>query len=120
MLIDGGPNILPEHAAAASWSPAVACSWQCSCAKLSLCCRVLAYFVLLLFLVVLQARWGTVAHLTFLVFCLLTNIIVTSMLILGGAAVVNGLTGGFDTSTCNTRCILLLLADSQAASLPSS
>jgi hypothetical protein len=32
--------------------------------------------------------------LTFLVFCLLTNIIVTSMLILGGAAVVNGLTGG--------------------------
>jgi hypothetical protein len=34
-----------------------------------------------------------VAHLTFLVFCLLTNIIVTSMLILGGAAVVNGLTG---------------------------
>jgi Na+/proline symporter len=44
--------------------------------------------------VFLQARWGTVAHLTFLVFCLLTNIIVTSMLILGGAAVVNGLTGG--------------------------
>jgi hypothetical protein len=41
----------------------------------------------------LQARWGTVAHLTFMVFCLLTNIIVTSMLILGGAAVVNGLTG---------------------------
>jgi Na+/proline symporter len=29
----------------------------------------------------------------FLVFCLLTNIIVTSMLILGGAAVVNALTG---------------------------
>jgi hypothetical protein len=27
------------------------------------------------------------------VFCLLTNIIVTSMLILGGAAVINGLTG---------------------------
>lgn len=42
---------------------------------------------------VVRARWGTVAHLTFLVFCLLTNIIVTSMLILGGAAVVNGLTG---------------------------
>jgi len=30
----------------------------------------------------------------FLVFCLLTNIIVTSMLILGGASVVNALTGG--------------------------
>lgn len=42
---------------------------------------------------VVRARWGTFAHLTFLVFCLLTNIIVTSMLILGGAAVVNGLTG---------------------------
>lgn len=42
---------------------------------------------------VVNARWGKVAHLTFLVFCLLTNIIVTSMLILGGAAVVNGLTG---------------------------
>jgi hypothetical protein len=49
--------------------------------------------LLLLLLLLLQARWGKVAHLTFLVFCLLTNIIVTSMLILGGAAVVNGLTG---------------------------
>jgi Na+/proline symporter len=48
---------------------------------------------LTLLLLLLQARWGKVAHLTFLVFCLLTNIIVTSMLILGGAAVVNGLTG---------------------------
>jgi hypothetical protein len=33
------------------------------------------------------------AHLVFLVFCLLTNVIVTSMLILGGASVVNALTG---------------------------
>lgn len=40
-----------------------------------------------------QARWGTVAHITFIIFCLLTNIIVTSMLLLGGAAVVNALTG---------------------------
>jgi hypothetical protein len=33
---------------------------------------------------IIKVRWGTAAHLTFLVFCLLTNIIVTSMLILGG------------------------------------
>jgi Na+/proline symporter len=32
---------------------------------------------------IIKVRWGTAAHLTFLVFCLLTNIIVTSMLILG-------------------------------------
>jgi hypothetical protein len=43
---------------------------------------------------IVKQRWGTAAHLVFLVFCLLTNIIVTSMLILGGAAVVNALTGG--------------------------
>jgi len=42
---------------------------------------------------IVKARWGTTAHIVFLVFCLLTNIIVTSMLILGGAAVVNALTG---------------------------
>jgi SSS family transporter len=40
-----------------------------------------------------QARWGKAAHLTFLVFCFLANIIVTSMLLLGGAATVNALTG---------------------------
>jgi len=39
------------------------------------------------------ARWGKAAHLTFLFFCFLTNVIVTSMLLLGGAATVNALTG---------------------------
>ncbi|CAJ1445589.1 unnamed protein product [Effrenium voratum] len=39
------------------------------------------------------ARWGKPAHLTFLFFALLANIIVTSMLLLGGAATVNALTG---------------------------
>jgi len=39
------------------------------------------------------ARWGTAAHVTFIIFCFLTNIIVTSMLLLGGAATVNALTG---------------------------
>ena len=42
---------------------------------------------------IVKARWGTGPHIVFLVFCLATNIIVTSMLILGGAAVVNALTG---------------------------
>jgi len=39
------------------------------------------------------ARWGKAAHITFITFCFLTNIIVTSMLLLGGAATVNALTG---------------------------
>jgi len=40
-----------------------------------------------------QARWGKAAHITFILFAFLTNIIVTSMLLLGGAATVNALTG---------------------------
>lgn len=42
---------------------------------------------------IVNARWGTTAHLTFLVFAFLANIIVTSMLLLGGAATVEALTG---------------------------
>lgn len=42
---------------------------------------------------VVRARWGTTAHIVYLVFCLATNIIVTSMLILGGAAVIEALSG---------------------------
>lgn len=38
-------------------------------------------------------RWGFAAHVVFLGFCLLTNVIVTAMLLLGGSAVVNALTG---------------------------
>jgi len=38
-------------------------------------------------------RWGKAAHLTFIFFCLVANVIVTSMLLLGGAATVNALTG---------------------------
>ncbi|TYK11439.1 urea-proton symporter DUR3 [Cucumis melo var. makuwa] len=37
--------------------------------------------------------WGTPAHIVFLIFCFMTNIIVTAMLLLGGSAVVNALTG---------------------------
>ncbi|XP_028087089.1 urea-proton symporter DUR3-like [Camellia sinensis] len=42
---------------------------------------------------IVKAQWGTAAHLVFLTFCFLTNIIVTAMLLLGGSAVVNALTG---------------------------
>ncbi|KAL8141732.1 hypothetical protein V2J09_014764 [Rumex salicifolius] len=42
---------------------------------------------------IVRARWGTTAHIVFLVFCFMTNIIVTAMLLLGGSAVVNALTG---------------------------
>jgi SSS family transporter len=42
---------------------------------------------------IIEARWGEAAHKVFIYFCFLTNIIVTAMLILGGAATVNALTG---------------------------
>ncbi|CAM9338301.1 unnamed protein product [Choristocarpus tenellus] len=45
------------------------------------------------FLEIIQARWGNTTHKVFLFFALLTNVIVTSMLLLGGAATVNALTG---------------------------
>jgi Na+/proline symporter len=40
-----------------------------------------------------NVRWGAEAHKTFLFFAFLANVIVTSMLLLGGAATVNSLTG---------------------------
>lgn len=42
---------------------------------------------------IVNARWGHSAHWTFLFFCFCANIIVTSMLLLGGAATVEALTG---------------------------
>lgn len=45
------------------------------------------------FLEIIRARWGTIAHLIFLGFALMTNVLVTSMLILGGSATVEALTG---------------------------
>ncbi len=44
------------------------------------------------FLEIIRARWGTAAHITFIVFALATNVIVNSMLIIGAASVVNALT----------------------------
>ncbi|TDZ32649.1 putative urea active transporter 1 [Colletotrichum spinosum] len=45
------------------------------------------------FLEVIKARYGTMTHVVFIVFGLMTNILVTLMLIVGGAATVNALTG---------------------------
>merc|ERR1719436_1834783 len=42
---------------------------------------------------IVRARWGKTAHITFLFFAFCANIIVTSMLLLGGAATVEALTG---------------------------
>ena len=42
---------------------------------------------------IIKARYGKPAHITFLCFGLITNMIVTAMLLLGGAAVANNLTG---------------------------
>ena len=45
------------------------------------------------FLEIIRARYGNGSHKVFLIFALMTNMIVTAMLLLGGSAVVNGLTG---------------------------
>ena len=42
---------------------------------------------------IIDARWGSNVQKVFLFFCFLTNVIVSSMLVLGGAATVNALTG---------------------------
>lgn len=52
------------------------------------------------YLEIIRARWGTAAHLTFLFFGLVTNIIVSTMLILGGSATVSDLTGMNTVAAC--------------------
>lgn len=52
------------------------------------------------YLEIIKARWGTVAHLTFLFFGMATNIIVSTMLILGGSATVTDLTGMNTIAAC--------------------
>lgn len=42
---------------------------------------------------IVRARWGNTAHKVFFVFAIMTNTIVTAMLLLGGASVMNALTG---------------------------
>lgn len=45
------------------------------------------------FLEVIKARYGTVAHVVFMVFGLVTNMLVSLMLIVGGSATISALTG---------------------------
>ncbi|KAI1645859.1 Na+/solute symporter [Daldinia loculata] len=45
------------------------------------------------FLEVIKARYGTIPHTVFMVFGLVTNILVSLMLVVGGSATVNALTG---------------------------
>jgi len=45
------------------------------------------------FMEIVKARFGTATHITMIIFALTTNIIVTSMLLLGGAATIEDLTG---------------------------
>ncbi|ETW75302.1 urea transporter [Heterobasidion irregulare TC 32-1] len=49
---------------------------------------------------IVGARWGSFAHLVFMFFGLATNIIVSSMLILGGSATVTDLTGMHTIAAC--------------------
>merc|ERR1719218_304623 len=41
----------------------------------------------------INVRWGKAAHITFLIFGIMTNIIVSSMLLLGGCAVMEAAAG---------------------------
>ncbi|PQE20212.1 urea active transporter protein [Rutstroemia sp. NJR-2017a BBW] len=52
------------------------------------------------FLEVIKARYGVGAHIVFTVFGLMTNILVTAMLLTGGSAVVSSLTGMHTAAAC--------------------
>ncbi|KAG2417016.1 urea active transporter [Aspergillus terreus] len=52
------------------------------------------------FLEALRARYGTPVHIVFIVFCLMTNILVTAMLLTGGSAVLTSLTGVNTVAAC--------------------
>ena len=52
------------------------------------------------FLEVIRARYGTVTHFVYITFALMTNILVTAMLLTGGSAVVTSLTGVPTAAAC--------------------
>ncbi|KAL4869166.1 hypothetical protein BDV12DRAFT_208727 [Aspergillus spectabilis] len=52
------------------------------------------------FLEAIRARYGTVVHLVFIVFCLMTNILVTAQLLTGGSAVLTSMTGVPTAAAC--------------------
>ena len=64
---------------------------------------------------IIDARWGP-RDKVFIYFCFLTNIIVTSMLILGGAATVNALTG-MDTAVAGFLIPIGVIAYTMAGGL---
>ena len=52
------------------------------------------------FLEVIHARYGAIVHMVFIVFCLMTNILVTAMLLTGGSAVLTTMTGVHTVASC--------------------
>ncbi|CAF3693852.1 unnamed protein product [Rotaria sp. Silwood1] len=52
------------------------------------------------FLEVIHARYGQIVHMVYIIFCLCTNILVTSMLLTGGSAVVHSLSGMHIAAAC--------------------
>ncbi|KAI5300289.1 hypothetical protein KEM55_008347 [Ascosphaera atra] len=48
----------------------------------------------------IRARYGAATHWVFIVFCLMCNILVSAMLLAGGSAVVNSLTGMHTVAAC--------------------
>lgn len=52
------------------------------------------------FLEVIHARYGTTVHIVFITFCLMTNILVTAMLLTDGSAVLTSLTGVHTVAAC--------------------
>lgn len=77
--------MLPFVALSHTWAACMCTVVYSHCSDCSLAMRAV--------LEIVRARWGTTAHLVFMFFAFCTNILVSSMLILGGAAVVNALTG---------------------------
>lgn len=52
------------------------------------------------FLEAIHARYGTFTHVVFIVFGLMTNVLVTAMLLAGGSAVASSLTGVPTAAAC--------------------
>ncbi|CAF2519700.1 unnamed protein product [Rotaria sp. Silwood2] len=52
------------------------------------------------FLEAIHARYGRIVHIVYIFFCLCTNILVTSMLLTGGSAVVHSLSGMHIAAAC--------------------
>ncbi|XP_078697358.1 uncharacterized protein LOC144925278 [Branchiostoma floridae x Branchiostoma belcheri] len=60
------------------------------------------------YLQVIKARFGAKAHLVFCVFALLTNVLVTGMLLLGGIASITALVNGLSTETASI-CLAIVI-----------